>query len=63
MGIHRQKQNQKIKSKNQIKIDVVYAVNLWMDFQKYEWVKRALRPRNVERLYMDEKSTEIGEVN
>jgi len=27
------------------------------------WVKGALRPSNAKRLYMDEKSTEIGEVN
>jgi len=28
-----------------------------------EWVKGALRPSNANKLYMDEKSTEIGEVN
>jgi len=27
-----------------------------------EWVKVALRPSNAKRLYMDEESTEIGEI-
>jgi len=27
-----------------------------------EWLKGDLRPSNAKRLYMDEKSTEIGEV-
>jgi len=33
------------------------------NYLKGEWVKVALRPSNTYRLYMDEKSTEKGEVN
>jgi len=37
-------------------IDEVLSLSEW------KWAKVALRPSNAKRLYMDEKSTEIGEM-
>jgi len=38
----------------------IYIHYIYIDYS--EWMKVALRPSNAKRLYMDEKSTEIGEI-